>query len=393
MFNKIKDKINRKKVKITVESIVFAKKNDEKLTFTFSVLFSNMSKSEVVFMHKYLVFYKDGLELARINVCLGKNEIKEDETRCVEEKICLEPKESLRIEEEHEIDYLKDVNRIEFSCFAESEYILDVHSNFESLKETEEKEGNKIDELKNKIIKFTRKNGAIASLLISFLVAGVGAYVGFLGYAYERGKLAYWKLDASMITVKDNSLLYNMLWSIIVGCFVLFIMALSWSFSKSKERCLTKIVGHFLVFILTSIYVAPQIGAEKVIMYNGWYGFIAVVLCLLVLYIIVAIFSCFFINMLIKARKDLFTPNQSIKMDLIIMGFLLVALIGCMFWIGYKSYNHSVGVRVTKDGYAIIYENGEYFCLVEYDENGEINKNEQKIVKKDDVEYSWINGN
>lgn len=58
--------------------------------------------------------------------------------------------------------------------------------------------------------------------------------------------------------------------------------------------------------------------------------------------------------------------------------------------IGYNSASSQTRFRITKDNYAIIYENDDYYYLAKYNPaKNEINKEQQKAVLKNGIEYTW----
>lgn len=72
----------------------------------------------------------------------------------------------------------------------------------------------------------------------------------------------------------------------------------------------------------------------------------------------------------------------------------IIAVVVVLYFYGTNYYftKEQTLYRITTDGYAIIYETNETYYLAKYDEkNNNILKHSQKIVKKENIEYTWTN--
>ena len=89
-----------------------------------------------------------------------------------------------------------------------------------------------------------------------------------------------------------------------------------------------------------------------------------------------------------SAKKN----HLSIKTLSIVLVVVFPITLLYSYMIGYFFASSNNSFRITNEGYAIVYETDEKFFLARYDEeNNTIDKDDQMIIEKENVSYTWIN--
>lgn len=240
-------------------------------------------------------------------------------------------------------------------------------------------------------IKLLESNIGAVTWISTITVALSTAFIKLMWYIIERGKLAFLKVDASVISILGDNTLYSIFVSIVFSTIISFIMLLPFFIIKSKKKTRYKILALLLVFIGFSVFLFLTSDAWVVLKGSGIFGILVFILTALLSFII------FFIPSLVFGVLSIFKPKSTRKLS--VKGFIIILFLCFLFYCivayfsGYFSMTTKKNYRIIDESYAIIYETDENFYLAEYNSTTSlINCNKQKIVSKDNVMYCWKKG-
>lgn len=251
-----------------------------------------------------------------------------------------------------------------------------------------------VDILKDYIrtkIKLLESNIGAVTWISTITVALSTAFIKLMWYIIERGKLAFLKIDSSVISILGDNTLYNIVISIVFSTIISLIMLLPFFIIKSKKKIRYKIFTLLLVFIGFSVFLFLISDAWVVLKGSGIFGICIFILAALISFII------FFIPSLVFGLLSIFKPKSAEKLS--VKGFVIILFMCFLFYCvlayisGYFSMQTQKNYRIIDESYAIIYETEESFYLAEYNSDTSlINCDKQKIISKDNVVYYWEKG-
>lgn len=407
MFSKLIDWIIALQIRPTIKVTGFdiEKTDDKKLNINFSAFISNNTSKTFSVSQKILAFYKGKEEVAQIDVTryeIRKRKDVFDELNIltpIDDIITLQPggmKEIKIIGHKIDVDI---VSKVIFSCFTgRKTYKLRVklpkRDNDEDISTTE-----KINEAEKKLIKhkikewikYLNSNIGAVTWISTVAIAVIATWLKFMWYVFQRGKLFYWNIDSSAISIIDDITLYSIFLMFVFGVLVIGVMLIPLIIVKSKIKVWWKIIDFFVLFLAFSAIVFNVTGMYSLIEQNGSAGIIASVIVLTIAFI------CFFspsvsVGMVITPSQKHKKRDKSTSIQTVIFcGVVwLIIMAGYIGYVGYDSAKKQTDFRITGDGYAIIYETNDYFYLAEYDkENRCVIKGHHIIAKKENIEYFY----
>lgn len=237
--------------------------------------------------------------------------------------------------------------------------------------------------------KLLYKNKGILAWFCPLIVALVAAFLKFLWFAMESGKVAFWNIDSSAISMSNNSI-YNIVLLLVFAIIILAIMMIPTIIIKSKQKISAKLFQFFVLYILFFAICAVSV--------DGWIISGENIIISIIAFAIAVAFIFGFILLpgllfywAISSKKNNFKPIKlTPKWLIILMVAWIFLIIVISFHVGYDTASNQKRFRITKDNYAIVYENDEYYFLSKYDPNkNELHKEQQKVVLKNGVEYEW----
>ncbi len=407
VFSKLIDWIMSLHIRPTIKVTGFdiEKTDDKKLDIKFSAFISNNTSKAFSVSQKVLVFYKGKEEVAKIDVTryeIRKKKDVFDEFNVltpIDDVITLQPGEMKEIKIfGHKID-VDTVGKVFFSCFTgrktytfrikvpKTDVVEDI-SEIEEITETEKKI------IKHKIkewIKYLNSNIGAVTWISTVAIAVIATWLKFMWYVFQRGKLFYWNIDSTAISIIDDITLYSIFLMFVFGVLIIGVMLIPLIIVKSKMKVWWKIIDFIVLFLAFSAIVFNVTGMYSLIEQNGSAGIVASAIVLIIA------FMCFFspslsVGMLITPSKktEKGAKRTSIQ-GVIFCGVLwMIIMTGYIGYVGYDSAKKQTDFRMTSDGYAIIYETNDYYYLAEYDkENRCVIKGHQIIVKKENIEYFY----
>ena len=380
--------------------------NDKKKSISFSAFISNNSNKTFSVSQKNLMFFNGKRELAKVDVTryeIIKRKDVFDEFNVlspVDDIIILQPGETKEIKIfGYEIE-VAAITKVVFSCYTgRKTYNFPVkipQRNIVNNKETgellNEQEKHVIINKIKEGIELLNKNIGAVTWISTVAIAVVATWSKFMWYVYQRGKLFYWDIDPTAISIVDDITLYNIFLFFIFGGVIIGIMLIPLVIIKSKMKIIRKIVTIIAVFLAFSGFMYISTGMKSLVEQNGVGGIISAGIVLFIA------FLCFFspswaIAFTRPRQKDSSTSDHksSIIELMCIVGVCLIVMTTYSGWIGYNSEKEKKEFRITGEGYAILYETNDYYYLAEYDkEDKRVKKEHQIIVKKENIDYFII---
>ena len=227
------------------------------------------------------------------------------------------------------------------------------------------------------------------SWLCPIIITVFATFLRFIWFVVESGKLLFWNIDSSAISMSENSM-YNIVLLLFFSVTLLAGMLTPTIILLTNQKKVAKAFQFILIYItffvvlviLTNIW--DSIG-------DSWISILCFAIIVVAPIYLALILPGILMYWLFKPTKK--TQNKkegSIKTFCFSILMWIVVLILGSYYIGYRHASEINKFRITEDGYAIIYENDEYYYLAQYDPvKNQVNKDSQKVVKKDGVEYSW----
>ena len=391
-------------IEITQFSVESTGRRTQRVSFT--ALISNNTKKAFSVSEKVLKFFGGKKEFEKIDVTryeLVKKADAVDELNVlvpIDDIIMLQPGETRKVKIfGHEIEERK-IDKVVFSCYTgrrtfekRIKYAPKKSEKAECLNaEILEEEREEVRKEIKKGFEYLSKHIGAVTWISTVFVAVVAVALRFAWYVYQRGRLSFWKIDASSVSIVDGATLYNVVLLLALSIIVIIIMSIPALIFKSKMRVCIKIVLLLLLFIVFSVFVFCSVEMYPIVAGTGMSGVVAIVISMLIL------FTIFFAPSVVVAI--VITPPKKHRLRDIkesVMELLVIALIWSLvmtvytYWIGYDSARKQTGFRITSTGYAIIYETNDYYYLAEYDKiNEKVNKDHQVIVEKKNVEYLYM---
>ena len=275
----------------------------------------------------------------------------------------------------------------------------------------------KISKILNEHFKDLNKYAPILTLI---LTVGAGAITGLVRYGfyvYNLGVTTYWELPKGIISIKSDSIIFEVLiYAIIVIPILLLNKALYKGLNNLRN---TKKVKFWIIF---TFMLFAYIGLLIVVLFVSWFH----KLVLLILSLVFLIFTVFCLpafsfclsdilfdlvnkckSAIGKQKNNQITPlsfSTKIKMLLVLIVMMALIMTILIFQSAITNEQGKETFRVAQvetivdnelvtQTYAIIYEtdNNYYMCPCVMENNyiTKINKSTQKIVSKESVEYTY----
>lgn len=238
-------------------------------------------------------------------------------------------------------------------------------------------------------LKKEKNLGAVTWISTAFTAISV-ALMKFFKFVSESGKLAYWKINPNVINMTTDNLLYDIIVTAVfaVVIFALFLIPYFIAKSKIKKRVKALLfIGIITILSLIFLFGSNAIEIMKTSFGMGLCVFVLADLLFLVMFSLPSI--AFYIAT--KPQKSQTKPVTK-KGVVIMLIVLIVANILYFYFAAYNATRTATVYRITSDGYAIIYETDDQYYLAKYDDkNKVILKDIQKIIEKNDIEYTWKN--
>lgn len=238
-------------------------------------------------------------------------------------------------------------------------------------------------------LKKEKNLGTVTWLSTAFTAISV-ALLKFFKFVSESGKLAYWKISPSVINVTADNILYDIIVTAVFAVVILALFLIPYFIGKSKIKKRVK----FLLFgsLVVGLSTLFLFGSNAIgIMRNSfWVGLWAFVIADL---LFLAIFFLPSVVFHIATRPQKSQAKPMTKKGVVGLLVVLVAInILYFYFAGYYAALAATEYRITTDGYAIIYETDDQYYLAEFDaENKSIIKENQKVIEKTGIGYTWKN--
>ena len=236
-------------------------------------------------------------------------------------------------------------------------------------------------------LKEDKQLGAVTWITTVFATLSV-AVLKFFSFVFESGKLRYWDISTSVINVAGDNVLYDIVVTVVLAAVVFFLFLIPYFIIKSKAKRVKKVVILLVVVLALSILLFFGSNARAIIHTSFWTGIVAFLIADL---FFVGMFFAPTIAFLIATKPQ---ENQSKpltpKRAAILVVVLAIVNILYFYGAGYWSVKSETRYRITTENYAIIYETEDSYYVAKFDESKNvINKNQQMIIGKEDVEYTW----
>lgn len=237
--------------------------------------------------------------------------------------------------------------------------------------------------------KILSKHKGVLAWLCPLVITFAVAFLRFLWFAIESGRVSFWNIDLSAISMSSNSI-YNIILLLAFSIIMLATIMIPTIIIKSKQRTLVKFFEFFVLYMLFFVVCAVSVDGWASLGENLIMNAIAFAIAVAVVFgfaLLPGLLLCWAIGAPKKTSKPIkLTP----KWLIISIVAWVILIIGLSFYIGYNSASSQTRFRITKDNYAIIYENDDYYYLAKYNPaKNEINKEQQKAVLKNGIEYTW----
>lgn len=276
--------------------------DDKKYNISFMALISNNTGKVFSVSQKCLLLFNGKKEVARIDVTRYEN--KKEKDICdelnilspVDSIIMLKPGETKEI---RIIDYeieRSTISKVRFSCFTGLKTCI-FHLKTPQKKVCENKNTSKAkDELEKQLIwkkikEKTRKlNSNIGAItwISTAAIAVIATGLKFMWYVYQRGKLLFWNIDASAISIIDNITLYSVFLYFLFGVVIITIMLMPFMIVKSNKKIWKKVAEFLILSLIFAIIIYKTTGMHSVIRQYGAAGVIASGIVMLIAFV------CFF---------------------------------------------------------------------------------------------------
>ncbi len=283
----------------------------------------------------------------------------------------------------------------------------DEHENKEAIKKVEKKLITTY--LMNKF-EFISKHIGTLTALTTFALAAITAISKFLRYVFEAGKVNQLNIPKSEISIFSDYLLYDIVLTAALGCFVFMVLAIPYFVFKSRCTIIKKIGIIGISFLLFSIvfsaladlngYISFYIINRKIVELG------TIIIALIISYLIVSIAPCVFFYHVQHFERKKKGNKLRISVLLVIIVCYIIVLVGFTYRSGQNAAKSNIDYRViteqsgnviyetSNDRYAIIYENEKIYYLAkcETEDNRIINIyfDHQKTISKENVEYIWM---
>lgn len=275
----------------------------------------------------------------------------------------------------------------------------------------------KISKILNEHFKDLNKYAPILTLI---LTVGAGAITGLVRYGfyvYNLGVTTYWGLPKEIISIKSDSIIFEVLiYAIIVIPILLFNKALYKGLRNLRN---TKKVSFWIIFVFMLLaYIALLVVVLFVSRFNKLVLLILSLLFLIFTVFCLPAFSFCFSDILFdlvnkcknaigKQKNNQITPiSFSTKIKMLLVLIIIMALIMTILIFQSAIINEQeketfrviqaetiVDNELVKQTYVIIYETDDNYymcpCVVENSCITEINKSTQKIVSRESIEYTY----
>lgn len=247
-----------------------------------------------------------------------------------------------------------------------------------------------IKALATRIFKFLKKEknlGAVTWLTTVLATLSV-ALLKFFGFVFESGKLKYWGISTSAINVAGDNVLYDIIVTVVLAAVVFFLFLIPYVIIKSKVKKGKKAIILLIIVLSLSVLFFFGSNAGAIIHTSFWPGITAFLIADL---FFVGMFFAPTIAFLIATKPQ---ENQSKPLTPKRAAILVVALaivnILYFYGAGYWSVKSETRYRITTENYAIVYETDNFYYVAKFDgSKNEVDKNQQKIISKEGVEYTW----
>lgn len=254
------------------------------------------------------------------------------------------------------------------------------------------KKQNANEELRPSLKKFFKslaKHKGILAWLCPLIITFAAAFLRFLWFAVESGRVLFWNIDLSAISMSSNSI-YNIVLFLVFSIIILAIMMIPTIIIQSKQKTLVKIFDFFVLYMLFFVICAVYVDGwtalgENLIMSTITFSISVALVFGFVL--LPGFLLCWAIGFKRKSSRPIKLTPKWLIISIVAWAILII---GFSFYIGYDSASSQTRFRITKDDYAIIYENDDYYYMAKYDPvKNEINREQQKAVLKNEIEYIW----
>lgn len=255
-------------------------------------------------------------------------------------------------------------------------------------------ENNPIEVIKlliQKIFNYLKEDkhlGAVTWITTVFTTLSV-AILKFLKFVTETGKLKYWNINTSAISVSGDNILYDIIVTAIFAIVVFLLFLIPYFIIRSKVKKVKKTLFIFGIAIVLSIVLYFGSNAKEIIHNSPWVGIVAFLIADLFLNLVLFTPSIIFLIATKPYKKQ--SKPLTAKGTIILVIVIIFINVFYFYTIGFWSAKTETKYRITTDSqYAIVYETENVYYLAKYDESkNEIKKNQQKIISKEDVEYTW----
>lgn len=247
-----------------------------------------------------------------------------------------------------------------------------------------------IKELANRIFEFLKKEknlGAVTWLTTAFATLSV-ALLKFFGFVFESGKLKFWNINTSAINISGDNILYDIIVTGIFALVVFLLFLIPYFIIKSDLKKGKKVLLILSIITLLSIILFFGSNAKEIIHHSPVVGIVAFLIADILLNLMLFTPSIVFL-IATKPHKKQSKP-LTIKGTIILVIVIVFINVFYFYTIGIWSAMTETKYRVTTANYAILYETDDSYYVAKFDESkNEVDKNQQKIISKEGVEYTW----
>lgn len=240
-----------------------------------------------------------------------------------------------------------------------------------------------------RFFRFINKNIGVITWFSTISVAIIATVLRFLNYTFQKGFVDFWEIEATDIVSTNSNSIYDVVFVVILSLlmfFIVFVLANLKNFTRSKLiKILLSIPLYSLFSLIFLIYTDLWIMIEQ----TRHFGIIA---CLIASAIILAllVYVFRFSISIFSLSENEADNNKKTGYLVIVLLFVTICMIVGLYFVGRNTAENQTFFRVTNDNYAIIYETETKYYLAEFDDiENCINKNHQKIIDKDELEFKW----
>lgn len=236
-------------------------------------------------------------------------------------------------------------------------------------------------------LKEDRQLGAVTWITTIFATLSV-AVLKFFSFVFESGKLKYWDISTSIINVAGDNVLYDIIVTMVLGAVVFFLFLIPYFIIKSKAKKVEKIIILLVIVLSLSVLFLFGSNAIAIIHTSFWTGIVAFLIA--DLFFVGMFFAPTIVFLIATKPQDNQSKPLTPKRAAILVVALVIVNILYFYGAGYWSVKTETGYRITTENYAIVYETEDSFYVAKFDESkNEIDKHQQMIISKEDVEYTW----